>query len=85
MEFKSEQHAKTITSRSVSLHFCMELWGQAQDSQTLHSQMKLLPNSFYGTHLSADKTFRISVQHYGKHLTQSDKIDKINVSYFLFS
>lgn len=80
MEFNSEENIKLLASRSVSLRSCLELWGHASNIEDLHRNLKILPNSVYETHLQSHKTFKIAVQSFCKHLTQSDKLEKIQVS-----
>lgn len=58
----------------------MELWGMAKDMQSLHKELKKYPFSSCESYFAADKTFKIEVETFCKHLTQREKIEKLEVS-----
>lgn len=79
MEFKTEEDVKRITSRSVSLRCCTELWAYAKSVEELHHNLKSslpgLPQSYF----DCDKTFKIEVETFCKHITQKEKVAKLEV------
>lgn len=70
---------KKLANRSVSLRSCMELWAWAQDIPTLHKNLQLYPKCSMETYFHPEKTFKIEVETFCKHISQSEKVAKIEV------
>ncbi|KAF5286599.1 hypothetical protein FQR65_LT12508 [Abscondita terminalis] len=83
VEFNKEEDVKLLASRSLSIRYCLELWGNARNLDELHQNIKALPSSFVEDHLLPNKTFKIAVQSFCKHLTQADKVKRIQTFSYL--
>ncbi|KAF5286846.1 hypothetical protein FQA39_LY00379 [Lamprigera yunnana] len=83
VEFNKEDDIKLLARRSLSIRYCLELWGHASNIDDLHGILKELPTSFYESHLQPNRTFKIAVQSFCKHITQSEKIKKIQTFSYL--
>lgn len=83
VEFNKEEDVKLLASRSLSIRYCLELWGHAKSMEDLHRDIKTLPTAFFEDHLQPNRTFKIAVQSFCKHLTQADKVTKIQTFSYL--
>lgn len=79
VEFPSESELKTLASRSVSLRSCQELWADAKDMSSLHEILKNYPTDL-SQYFHETKTFKIEVETFCKHVTQRQKVERIEVS-----
>lgn len=79
VEFKSEADVKQLSRRSVSLRCCTELWGYAKSVEELHSKLKSSLPVLSESYFDSDKTFKIEVETFCKHITQKQKIAKLEV------
>lgn len=77
VQFNSEDDAKLLASRSVSLRSIVELWAHANDLNTLHEKLKQYPINLMAPYFQEDKSFKIDVETFCKHFTQKEKVDKI--------
>lgn len=59
---------------------CVELWGEANCVEDLHSKLKIYSTSSTDQYFQQDKTFKIEVETFSKHITQKEKIAKLEVS-----
>lgn len=73
---KNVESAKQLASRSVSLRCILELWSYSDKFDEFHKNLKLYCNDYENQEIF-DKTFRIIVETYNRHFTQSEKVDKI--------
>lgn len=80
MKFSSEEDVKLLTSRSVSLRSCLELWGHATNLESLHKKIRNLPTEKIKPHFSSDKSFKIEVETFCKHFSHKEKVAKLEVS-----
>ncbi|KAK0182509.1 hypothetical protein PV327_000645 [Microctonus hyperodae] len=83
VESNCESIVKKIASRSISLRFCIELWTYANDFTTFHNSLKVLPKTRFEPYNSKDRSFKINVETFCKHLTQKEKIDRIETFSYL--
>lgn len=76
---KNDDDAILLSSRSVLLRSCIELWGYGKDTNELHKNLKTLPEHLISPYLQEKQTFKIEVETFCKHFTQKEKIEKIEV------
>lgn len=57
----------------------MELWAWATDIPTLHKNLQLYQNNEVQSYFQPDKTFKIEVETFCKHISQKEKVAKIEV------
>lgn len=80
VELENDEAAKRLASRSVSLRCVMEHYSHSTNYGTFHTGLEKYVSENYSTLANLfgeDKTFKITVETYNKHLTQSDKVRKI--------
>ncbi|XP_011303591.1 tRNA (guanine(10)-N2)-methyltransferase homolog [Fopius arisanus] len=77
VECSEEATIQTIASRSVSLRYCIELYVRERDFSSVHSALRQIPRERWSKYARQDKTFRIVVETFCKHISQSEKIEKI--------
>ncbi|CAG9769697.1 unnamed protein product [Ceutorhynchus assimilis] len=82
VEFSSEGDAQLLTSRSVSLRNCMELWGHEKSVDLLHNSLRKKCEIF-APYFSPNKSFKIEVETYCKHFTQQEKVNKLETFNYL--
>uniref|UniRef100_A0AAR5QI18 tRNA (guanine(10)-N(2))-methyltransferase TRMT11 n=1 Tax=Dendroctonus ponderosae TaxID=77166 RepID=A0AAR5QI18_DENPD len=82
VEFSSESDAKLLTSRSVSLRKCLELWGHEKSIDLLHSTVRGKSGSF-AAYFEPSKSFKIEVETVGRHFTQQEKVAKLEAFDYL--
>lgn len=75
---------KVLANRSVSLRSCIELWADEKDSNSLHNTLKNIPKEFFSSHFEPKKSFKIEVETFCRHITQKEKIKKIEVRWEYF-
>ncbi|XP_015606276.1 tRNA (guanine(10)-N2)-methyltransferase homolog isoform X2 [Cephus cinctus] len=83
VELPSECAVQKIASRSISLRFCMELWGNSKDVDILHKNLRSKAEEIIKPYFSNDKSFKIIVETFCKHFTQNEKIQKIETFSYL--
>ncbi|XP_043794567.1 tRNA (guanine(10)-N2)-methyltransferase homolog isoform X2 [Apis laboriosa] len=76
----SENIANKISSRAVSVRFCIELWANSKTIEDLHSKLKNYPISEINKYAGPHKSFKIIVETFCKHFSQSEKIKKIDIT-----
>lgn len=72
----SEKDLQKIASRSVSLRYVMEIYGEGKNYDTFHEhlrQFKLVDTKL----LSPESSFRITVETFNKHIKHNEKIQRI--------
>ncbi|XP_075211721.1 tRNA (guanine(10)-N(2))-methyltransferase TRMT11 isoform X2 [Lycorma delicatula] len=85
VELKSDNCAKKLASRSICLRSISELWGFADESETLHQQLKNLPEHIIKPHCEPHLSFKIKVDMFCNSQTQAEKLKKIeSFSYLPF-
>ncbi|XP_060524759.1 tRNA (guanine(10)-N2)-methyltransferase homolog [Cylas formicarius] len=82
VEFASEEEAKLVASRSVSLRNCLELWAHEKSLEKLHETLKNKEKTFYSD-FSNNKSFKVEVETFCRHFTQKEKIEKIETFSYL--
>ncbi|KAL3279515.1 hypothetical protein HHI36_017024 [Cryptolaemus montrouzieri] len=83
VQFNSEEDVQQVANRSVSLKLCLELWADSVTIEDLHSQLKQYPKQFYERYFSPDETFKIELETFCRHLTQEEKVRKIEEFHYL--
>uniref|UniRef100_A0A1B0D2G0 tRNA (guanine(10)-N(2))-methyltransferase TRMT11 n=1 Tax=Phlebotomus papatasi TaxID=29031 RepID=A0A1B0D2G0_PHLPP len=81
IDLPDEESARKIASRSVSLRCILELWAHAKSIPVLHSHVKevIQKNPQWGqTIFHRDSSFRMNVETYNKHISQAEKVAKID-------
>lgn len=64
----------------MSLRSCQELWAHSKDTSSLHNVLKNIPKEEILPYFQPEKSFKIEVETFCKHITQKEKIKKIEVS-----
>lgn len=83
VEFAKEDDVRLLAHRSVSIRSCIELWGYADNLETLHQQLKSYPKELMEQYLKPDLSFKVEVETFCKHFTQKEKVDKIEMFNYL--
>ncbi|CAB0037165.1 unnamed protein product [Trichogramma brassicae] len=78
VQLDSEDDARKIASRSILVRYVIELWAFSTDLSGLNVQLQTQEVELVSTHMSS--TFKIIVETFGKHFTQKEKIDKIEIT-----
>ncbi|KZC04190.1 tRNA (guanine(10)-N2)-methyltransferase like protein [Dufourea novaeangliae] len=73
----NEDIAHKIASRAVCMRFCMELWANSTDYENLHNKLKNYPVAEIKKHVGPQKSFKVTVETFCKHFSQSEKVNKI--------
>lgn len=84
VELPDEKSAKDLASRSLSLRSILELWGHSHNTKDIHT----IVHNYVNTNFNElkpifDKSFRITVETYNKHITQQEKVDRIETFGYL--
>lgn len=79
---QDEQSAKQLASRSVSLRCILELWSCSDNFDLFHTNLQQYCNDYEKPEIF-DQTFRIIVETYNRHFTQSEKVEKIETLPYL--
>lgn len=83
LENVAEKDMLKIASRSVSLKYIIELWGNGSTYETFHENLK--KHNFNPEEPFLTASFRFTVETYNKHIKHSDKIERIeSVDYLPF-
>lgn len=81
VELENDEAAKKLASRSVSLRCILEYWAHSSNSiSELHENVGKFTKQYKSSIsdlFSEKKTFKIIVETYNKHFTQSEKVAKI--------
>ncbi|XP_039960648.1 tRNA (guanine(10)-N2)-methyltransferase homolog [Bactrocera tryoni] len=84
VEFANEESAIKFASRSVSLRSIYELWGYSDNLKSFHEKLQdsiktkeNLMNPY------KQKSFKIVVETYNKHISQKEKVEKIETLEYL--
>lgn len=86
IENASESDLKKIASRSVSLRYVVEIWGSGTSYGKFHETLRSSVASMNPQFMSAESSFRITVETYNKHFKHEEKIEKIeSVDYVPFN
>ncbi|XP_076279499.1 tRNA (guanine(10)-N(2))-methyltransferase TRMT11 isoform X2 [Lasioglossum baleicum] len=81
----SEKIAHKIASRAVCVRFCIELWANSKNCGDLHSKLKNYPIVEMKNYVGPQKSFKVIVETFCKHFSQSEKVNKIeSFSYLPF-
>jgi len=83
VELKSDEDAKKLGSRSVSLKTIIKLWGCAQTIADLHEEIKSYPLDIVKPYLCKERSFRVQVTTYNTSFTIKEKISKIEMFDYL--
>ena len=77
VELDSDQSAKQIASRSVTLRYIIDLWSRASTITELHNELRRLSDSLTAPYVNA--SFKMKVEIFGSSQTEKEKVDKIEV------
>lgn len=80
MDLSDENVVHQIASRAVSLRFCLELWAQGEQTEDLHNSLKAYSVGNSKIFAGDKRSFKIIVETFCKHFSQSEKVNKIEVS-----
>lgn len=79
VEFPNEDDARRLTSRSVSLRSCIELYSHSKSILDLHKDLKSYPVEVMAPYLGEETSFKIDVETFCRHFSQKEKVDKLEV------
>lgn len=85
MNLPDESTVYQIASRAVSLRFCLELWAQGKQIQDLHNSLNAYVVEHSESFVGDKRSFKIIVETFCKHFSQCEKVDKIEVSRYIFT
>lgn len=77
VDLPDENAAYKITSRAVSLRFCLELWAQGKQNEDLHRSLRAHSAENSDAIAGDGRSFKIVVETFCKHFSQREKVDKI--------
>ncbi|XP_059470079.1 tRNA (guanine(10)-N2)-methyltransferase homolog [Neocloeon triangulifer] len=77
VDLPSEEEAKLLASRCISVKSILELWGHGKTVEELHENVKKLPETLTSPYFGADKTFRLVVETFCKSISQKEKVERI--------
>uniref|UniRef100_A0A1B0CAA0 tRNA (guanine(10)-N(2))-methyltransferase TRMT11 n=1 Tax=Lutzomyia longipalpis TaxID=7200 RepID=A0A1B0CAA0_LUTLO len=80
IDLPDDDCARKIASRSVSLRCIMELWAHSKSIPALHSAVRKVVQDnpqWQETIFSRNSSFRLNVETYNKHISQAEKVAKI--------
>lgn len=80
VELFDEKAVHQITSRAISVRFCLELWAQGKQNEDLHKSLKAYSIKNAETFAGDKRSFKIIVETFCKHFSQCEKVDKIEVN-----
>lgn len=88
MELPNENAARQLAARSVSIRCIFELWSYSTSLSTFHDNLKIYikeheNDTDFASLFLKEKTFKVTVESYNKHFTQSEKVDKIESMSYL--
>lgn len=75
LENVAEKDMRKLASRSVSLKYIVELWGNGSTYETFHENLK--KHNFDPEEPYLTASFRFTVETYNKHIKHSEKIERI--------
>ncbi|XP_014214410.1 tRNA (guanine(10)-N2)-methyltransferase homolog [Copidosoma floridanum] len=81
IELPSESAARLIADRSVLLKHCIELWSHSNTIHGLHSTLQAIPHNETAPFLTT--TYKIFVETFCKHFTQTEKVEKVEAFSYL--
>uniref|UniRef100_A0A1A9W6M1 tRNA (guanine(10)-N(2))-methyltransferase TRMT11 n=1 Tax=Glossina brevipalpis TaxID=37001 RepID=A0A1A9W6M1_9MUSC len=80
VEFPDDAVALNYASRAIALRAVLKLWSHGEDYEKFHENLKLFikQNQSNLSHFfKEDTSFKITVETYNKHLSQKEKIERI--------
>ncbi|GJQ69511.1 hypothetical protein Trydic_g6611 [Trypoxylus dichotomus] len=83
VQFNTENDIKQLASRSVSLRSCIELWSYAETIESIHTQMRQYPYELMAPYMKKSQSFKIEVETFCKHFTQTEKVQKLEAFSYL--
>ncbi|KAJ3664594.1 hypothetical protein Zmor_000150 [Zophobas morio] len=83
VESASETDLKRLVNRSVSIRSCFELWAHAKNIDDLHQKLRNYPRHLMEPYFQKDLSFKIQVETFCKHLTQKEKVNKLETFSYL--
>lgn len=77
VDLPDDRSAKDLASRSMSLRCILELWGHS-NSKDIHTTVHNYVNTnFNELKPEFDKSFRITVETFNRHITQKEKVERM--------
>lgn len=88
IELPDEDAARKLASRSVSIRCILELWAHADHFSTFHDTLKCYLDAHgedieFESLFAKEKSFKITVETFNRHFTQSEKVQKIETLSYL--
>lgn len=81
------KESKSVENYEIlnSVRFILEVWSHGKDFSSFHENLKKFAENSTSFSQYSNKSFKISVETYNKHFSQSEKIDKIeSINYLDF-
>ncbi|XP_076350026.1 tRNA (guanine(10)-N(2))-methyltransferase TRMT11-like isoform X2 [Tachypleus tridentatus] len=83
VQFREEQDVKKLMSRTVLIRSAFKLWGQGATYQELHTELKQVSLENIEPFCHPDKSFKVEVETFGKKISRTDKVNRIEGLDFL--
>ena len=77
LNLSSEQEARKIISRSVSVKYCVHLWAEGKSLQEFHSNLKKFPFHEQEQWFSENVSFKVNVESFNRKVSADERIKKI--------
>jgi len=79
LNLSTEEEAKAILERSVSVKFGLEVWAEGDSSELFHQKLKEFPFGANEDLFGEDVKFKIQVEVFNKKLANEEKISRIEM------
>jgi len=76
LDLPSEEVAKKIISRSVSIRYCLHLWAEGDNYEEFHSKLKNVHFEDEAKWLSEKTSFKFHIESFNKKITGEEKLKK---------
>jgi len=77
IDLSSEEDAKKIISRAISVKFCIHIWAEADSLLNFHQTLKNFPWDEQAQYLSEKVSFKVHVETFMKKLSLPERVEKI--------
>ena len=74
LDLPSEEVAKKIISRSVSIRYCLHLWAEGDNYEEFHSKLKNVEFKYEASWLSEKTSFKFHMESFNKKITGEEKL-----------
>ncbi|TRY78197.1 hypothetical protein TCAL_06763 [Tigriopus californicus] len=83
LDLESESQARQILSRSLSVKYCIHLWGSGDGVPKMHEAVKAFPSEFKEPYFLESLSFKVYVEAFMKKLTMAQRVERIETFDYL--